>query len=240
MKDLVFKMKNNILILSRLNNSIQVELLKYKFGDNFFVKIFSQEDINNLNEKDLKVLSRYKNICSPHIPEVNAWSYALNYAITNSKIQVDQRWWFIEDDVAITAEGNLILEKLFNDFSDVDLLAIYCESKTTMLDWPDWQRAENILEDNDLFFSYNCLSMLSSNLILKIDDFITSNGLCLFHEILFHSIAAIHKLKIQDINLTVYKDYFQNFRYRPEVESGIGFLHPVKNEINYQLLSAIK
>lgn len=229
-------MINNVLILSRLEKSVPVDILKKKFSD-FSVTVLSQESIDILDETHLEKYHRYKNICSPHIPIINAWSLALDYAISNSQGGDGQRWWFIEDDVALTPEFDLISYDLFNSFNDIAFMAMYFRTKNNMLDWPHWSRSEMILDDNDSYFSFNCFSMMTSDLISKIDDFIKEKNACLFHEILFNSVASINNFKTLDLSESNFKDYFADFRYRPEVDSGFGVLHPVKNEAVYSKLS---
>ena len=208
-----------------------------KFSSKFFVKVFSQEAIDQLNDFCLNRLRRYKNICSPHISEVNAWSYALDYAINNSDNSDGQRWWFIEDDVAFTPEFNSVTDDFFRDFIDVDLLSMFCKAKSEIPDWPHWNRSVHLLDATNSRFSFNCFSMLKSELLKKIDEFINLNNQCLFHEILFSSVACLNNFNIQDLTTSKYNSYFLSFRYRPEVNSGKGVLHPVKNESDYKALS---
>jgi hypothetical protein len=156
---------------------------------------------------------------------VSGWDKALCYFAFNTN--VNDKVWFIEDDVFFHSEDTLL--KIDAKYPDYDLLS-NCDFKpaTNMNEWL-WQFIR-IKIGGPYYCGMMCATRLSQNVLNRIRDYATLNKELFFLEALFPTLSKALKCCCPDELKTVV--YRHDYTYE-KVSNKDNIYHPVKNILKH-------
>jgi len=225
---------NNIAfcLLIRDPHIIWLDFLKKFKNYDIYIVIDNPGDYSNLKEE-------YSNITFVEIDdeECKNSNYVNSDYIFSKIVATDRAYyyfnkikttydhiWFCEDDVFFFNENTLI--NIDNKYPSADLLVPQINFKDEDHDWPHWHAAGNKLELPHAH-SLICLSRVSKNLMIKLDNFVIENKYLVYKEILFHTLCLNNDMQIETPSelksITLYKDWTID-----EINT-VDCYHPIKN-----------
>ena len=169
---------------------------------------------------------------------VSGWDKALCYFAfntnvdTNANTNVNDKVWFVEDDVFFHSEDTLL--KIDAKYPDYDLLS-NCDFKpaTNMNEWL-WPRIEIKFEVPN-YCGMMCATRLSQNVLDKIRDYATLNKELFFLEALFPTLSKALKCCCPDeLKTVIFKyDYTYEKVSLNKYKGKDNIYHPVKNILKH-------
>ena len=246
-------MKNKIALICFTPNDIYLDFLN-KFS-NYEVYIIIDDNSVNYSAlykqqnkyNNLKFIQMLGEICINYgftnvnkigvKTRVSGWDKALCYFAfntnvdTNANTNVNDKVWFVEDDVFFHSEDTLL--KIDAKYPDYDLLA-NCDFKpvTNMNEWL-WPRIE-IKFEGPYYCGMMCATRLSQNVLDRIRDYATLNKELFFLESLFPTLSKALKCCCPDELKTVVYRHKYTYDEMSLDKCRDNIYHPVKNILKHE------